>query len=732
MQVDVELLQDLATAGYVYIVSDTRSDLRLVNYHRRVAYERRWDEHPILLDCRGMVFAPDGTVVAKPFRKFFNLGERPGTSVLDLAKLGNPEVSVKFDGCFNRNTRLTCWDGSTIDIGSVVGKKLTPTLMGMDEQGNIVPTHVIGHSASKRKPYWLRVEIDRPLRLDNRGAAHPTALWVTPNHHIWINGVCGPIGDAKVGDSLTGHERRPTPSVLHAIESAMLGDGCICRNGTNCNFVEGHKAEHLEYVQEIERWMGDFVQGSAPHTSGYGTAMVRMTSLTTPLLNDYRSRWYVNGKKQLPDDITWMDDFSVAKWYMDDGSLMHQDVQQDRAAFSTNTYTQEDVLRLADRLSEMYGVNCTVYRSKGWCLRVNAGRDGQIDRLWEAIAPHVVPCMRYKLPQRYRDMPYTPYSSGECTIEPVTARITGITGHPASAVGSRSTGFDIQTSTGNYFAGGVLVHNSMITAWWDTSAPLKVRFATRGRFDSDIIRTVEQIWSDQYKHLVLDQDVTYIFEYTGPDNRIVVKYNTSGLTLIGLVYPGYNGEAGEYSYSYVAQVGKHLGIPYARPLWLGNAWKTLHKTEREDFEGYVLYWPEAGVRVKVKLASYVALHRLITGLNDHVVWSALRTGTHDAMRAQLPEEMYEWWDHQARGFFNRYMNDVQSAKEIVGYIGPVDWSDLAQRKRAAAYVTEHATKQLHAACILLLKGQDPREYIFDLFEPKGPYPSNPFYVRDES
>ena len=48
-------------------------DLWILNYSKTTQYGRLWDE--ITLSCRGLVVNGAGTIVAHPFRKFFNKEE---------------------------------------------------------------------------------------------------------------------------------------------------------------------------------------------------------------------------------------------------------------------------------------------------------------------------------------------------------------------------------------------------------------------------------------------------------------------------------------------------------------------------------------------------------------------------------------------------------------------------------------------------------------------------------
>jgi RNA ligase len=67
-------------------------DLSLYNYSNRCVFEKGWDEYTMA--ARGLVLHEDGTVVARPWPKFFNLGERPD----DKLPAETPELAKKYDG----------------------------------------------------------------------------------------------------------------------------------------------------------------------------------------------------------------------------------------------------------------------------------------------------------------------------------------------------------------------------------------------------------------------------------------------------------------------------------------------------------------------------------------------------------------------------------------------------------------------------------------------------------
>jgi RNA ligase len=70
---DLTILRDYEARGLISIGSHPSKPLLIANYTHKAMRAGAWDEHTT--NCRGLIFRPDGEVVARPFRKFFNLGE---------------------------------------------------------------------------------------------------------------------------------------------------------------------------------------------------------------------------------------------------------------------------------------------------------------------------------------------------------------------------------------------------------------------------------------------------------------------------------------------------------------------------------------------------------------------------------------------------------------------------------------------------------------------------------
>jgi hypothetical protein len=87
--------------------------------------------------------------------------------------------------------------------------------------------------------------------------------------------------------------------------------------------------------------------------------------------------------------------------------------------------------------------------------------------MWERIAKYVHPVYRYKLPIEYRNLPYTPLPVVTKAKQLIPVEIHSISALPIThnTFGSGTVGYDIETTTHNYFCNGILVHNSSLTAY---------------------------------------------------------------------------------------------------------------------------------------------------------------------------------------------------------------------------------------------------------------------------
>lgn len=95
MRYDLKEFEKLVEEGYVRRVE--KDGLVLYNYTDKCTYDRKWDTK-YTRDARGIIFEEaTGVLIAKPFPKFFNLGEMEETQLLNLPDCPY-EVTEKVDG----------------------------------------------------------------------------------------------------------------------------------------------------------------------------------------------------------------------------------------------------------------------------------------------------------------------------------------------------------------------------------------------------------------------------------------------------------------------------------------------------------------------------------------------------------------------------------------------------------------------------------------------------------
>lgn len=636
--------------------------------------------HPVVRQSRGIILDKDNDwkVVARPFDRFFNVGEACAAPV----DWKTSRVQEKVDGCFPRTAPISLWGGGTITMGEIVNGA-RPTIMGMDEEGNIVPSKIVAAQNNGIKDNWLKIK----FKPEGNGFK---SMRVTSNHSIFLNGEFQLAALAKEGDKLTSFVDEPSDSIVHFVKSGLIGDGSLSANGNSFKYSEGHMEQHSEYVGEISRWLGSFSTKSDVRISGFGTKMFRAASKVWNGFSQIRKEFYEDGddtmSRRLPEDLSWVDNFTIAKWYMDDGSLQHSENQNDRAVFSTNRFPKHEVERLAQKLNEMYGVNAVVFENKGWTIRVNAGRDNAIHKFWSSIAPHVVPCMKYKLPEEFRSVEHIPYPTGETKLVKQDRVITGVERMdltPKNFPHGRS-GFDIQTTTSNYFANGVLVHNSLCIVYYYDN---QWHVATKGTPDASgnvngfSFTFAELFWSiakkqglAKYLAWGADRSFTYLFELTSIFNKVVVSYSEPKLTLIGLrlnTSVGSEFSVSEYvddpryDSELVASLNPVKEYSFSSQEEMVEFAKNLNGTQGEGF----VVVDDNFNRIKVKSDNYIALSHMKDGFGPRRAMEIVRKAEGDEVQVYIDSfpEFKPLFD-ESKKKYDELLNHLKDSYECIKHI----------------------------------------------------------------
>lgn len=190
--------------------------------------------------------------------------------------------------------------------------------------------------------------------------------------------------------------------------------------------------------------------------------------------------------------------------------------------------------------------------------------------------------------------------------------------------------------------------------------------ATRGSFHSEQAEHATALFNSKYMvddphfKLELDTDVTYLFEIIYPENRIVLDYGQRDeLVLLGCVMVNSGVSYGPMEASFLM----NWAGPVTKIFPVYTLASALEMEPRHNAEGIVVKYID-GTRVKIKQADYVALHRVITGLNDRTIWESLVAGkTVDEIKAPLPEEFWAYVDDVASGLQARHDQTLMSVWE---------------------------------------------------------------------
>jgi T4 RnlA family RNA ligase len=175
---DLSKLQEYIDKELVVYQTHPTLPLRIFNYSRTCQYEGAWDE--LTLQCRGLILDDRNEIVARPFKKFFNIEERKHTPTEDFEvfeKLDGSLIILYFyqgwrvasKGSFSSDQALAAekliskmnlsslsisstylleylgdWNRIVVDYG--VGEKVV--LIGaIDDMGNECPYHLLEYSA---------------------------------------------------------------------------------------------------------------------------------------------------------------------------------------------------------------------------------------------------------------------------------------------------------------------------------------------------------------------------------------------------------------------------------------------------------------------------------------------------------------------------------------------------------------------------------------------------------
>ena len=172
---------------------------------------------------------------------------------------------------------------------------------------------------------------------------------------------------------------------------SLLGDGNIHvqnERSKTARFKESHSLKQLEYLQFKKNVLGDFISNEMEDNKVWNDGRLikgmKIYSRFSKLFYELYEKFYVNGKRIIPDDFEdTLDGEILAYWFMDDGcyqndyTIANNNPEVERLTKAFNNLGLDTVAKEVDSL--------TIYHFKN------------SERFFELVKDYIIPSMSYKI-----------------------------------------------------------------------------------------------------------------------------------------------------------------------------------------------------------------------------------------------------------------------------------------------------------------------------------------------
>ncbi len=426
-------------------------------------------------------------LMSQALRKMTGAMSNSGTTAIFINQL-REKIGVMF-GCFSYGTRVMLADGTTEKIGKIVNQKLPVEVMSYDpETDAIMPRKVVNWFDNGIADEFLQFTVEKS------GGNGRSQFAATANHLIRTPGGWREAGELLAGDRVTAsEEHRLSDQQWQVVLGSLMGDGNLSPNRRDRNGVRfrlGHGAAQAEYLDWKVSLLGNIE--CSRRTDDRGAVFADFTPL--PELGELQRAVYVTGgKKTLSYDyLKALTPLALAVWFMDDGTFTvrskglqgRTEGGSGRVEFCIEAMTEGSRDRLVDYLRDTHGFD-VAWRNAGTAQKaVLTFTTESSARFLELVAPYVHPSMEYKLLPRLRGQFVVEPQFAEPVSRLVPARVLDIHVKPPTRSMHK---FDIEVEGNhNYFADGVMVHNSPET----TTGGRALKFYSSVRLD---VRRIESL-----------------------------------------------------------------------------------------------------------------------------------------------------------------------------------------------------------------------------------------------
>jgi recombination protein RecA len=430
-------------------------------------------------------------LMSQALRKMTGALSGAGTTAIFINQL-REKIGVMF-GCLSYGTRVVLADGSTEKIGKIVNQKMDVEVLSYDpEKDAVVPKRIVNWFDNGVADRFLQFTVEKA---HGNGRAQFAA---TENHLVRTPGGWREAGELIAGDRVMASEtHRLSDMQWQVVLGSLLGDGNLApnrRDRDGVRFRLGHGAKQREYLD----WKVSLL-GNIPHSrreSEKGAIFADFTPL--PELGELQRTVYMgDGKRTITEEyLKALTPLALAIWFMDDGCFtLRSKGRQARTAggsgrvqFGVEALSEGSRNRLVEYLRDTHGFDVSWRLSGANRKAVLTFSTPSSRRFLTLIAPYVHPSMDYKLLEDLRGRFDVTPEFVEPRVRPVPARVLDVHVKPPTRSMHK---FDIEVEgSHNYFADGVMVHNSPET----TTGGRALKFYASVRLD---VRRIESLKDGQ-------------------------------------------------------------------------------------------------------------------------------------------------------------------------------------------------------------------------------------------
>lgn len=194
------------------------------------------------------------------------------------------------------------------------------------------------------------------------------------------------------------------------IDGVVLGDGYIqvIKGRNTGRFVLNQTRKHKQWLVEIQNIFekNGIKSELTEQESKLNGKVYPMARLETGFYMNFkteRDRWYVKGKKIIPDDIS-LSPVMLAHWYIGDGTIELMKTSKVsgkkyyRIKIYTNSFEMENLKIFLTKLNERYEYNfriTTRNRNRNQPITM-LGNTDKVKKFLRLISPYKVSCFDYK------------------------------------------------------------------------------------------------------------------------------------------------------------------------------------------------------------------------------------------------------------------------------------------------------------------------------------------------